>query len=798
MAEVLKIQSAGKEIYDGHLSWSGENPSGDRIDFTNFYLRWNGRPWLPVMGEFHFSRFPCEFWEEELLKMKAGGVQIVATYAFWNHHEEKPGQFDFEGRRNLRSFIKLCDEHGLFVWPRLGPFCHGEVRNGGIPDWLYGQPFQIRCNDEQYLAYVRRLYNEYAKQMEGFLFKDGGPIIGVQLENEFMQSGAPWETTPYRGMEYVPRGSGGDSHMLALKRLAKDAGIDVPVYSCTAWGSPVPDDEFLPVIGGGYAFHAWLDDPESQKPTGCYLFSDLHSKGERPYDETKVPYAGCETGGGMQVFYKNRPVVPPEAVEAVSVIQMGSGCNLMGFYMYHGGSNPKGKCGSFLNEYKCPRISYDFQAPLREFGQISESYRRLKRHFLFLDWLGEELAPMVTCLPDNSKSLVPENTHALRFAVRTKDSKGFVFLNNFQDHVETEDLFNQHIRIDTGEENIPFPYDDDFTLLKNKSAVLPFNLELGGVLLRSALAQPLAHIEVGGELWYFFFEPEGMDAQYVFDAKTLTSFELTGDGNWQQKNGFVIVEPDPGLNSVIRLISRRGKESNVVTLTHAQSLNFWTAPLWGKERALIFDGGVLFRNGNLELRQEGEETFECFIIPGTKVPLSFGSELTRVDRRGVFQRHRLRVQKWRGHVEIEQSQRPGTDTVWDGMEFVSRGDDEVSYDQAVVQVKPSAFEGLSELRLEVEYEGDRAEAYIDGELIHDNFNNGTPWILGLKRFEGQLKDNELYLRAIPEPSSGSDVEYTEMAAIHTGGSKDIARIRSISVQPEYKVSLGMPDGSARS
>jgi hypothetical protein len=132
------------------------------------------------------------------------------------------------------------------------------------------------------------------------------------------------------------------------------------------------------------------------------------------------------------------------------------------------------------------------------------------------------------------------------------------------------------------------------------------------------------------------------------------------------------------------------------------------------------------------------------------------------------------------------------------MEFVSRGDDEVSYDQAVVQVKPSAFEGLSELRLEVEYEGDRAEAYIDGELIHDNFNNGTPWILGLKRFEGQLKDNELYLRAIPEPSSGSDVEYTEMAAIHTGGSKDIARIRSISVQPEYKVSLGMPDGSARS
>ena len=111
-------------------------PDGGSITLNSRYLLRNGRPWLPVMGEFHYTRVPDQRWEQEILKMKAGGVQIVSTYVIWIRHEEIEGQFDWSGRRDLRRFIELCAKHGMEVQLRIGPWVHGEVRNGGFPDWL--------------------------------------------------------------------------------------------------------------------------------------------------------------------------------------------------------------------------------------------------------------------------------------------------------------------------------------------------------------------------------------------------------------------------------------------------------------------------------------------------------------------------------------------------------------------------------------------------------------------------------------------------------------------------------------
>ena len=138
----------------------GELIRRNQISFTNYYMEVNGRPYFAVSGEFHYSRYPYQLWEDELIKMKMSGVNIVSTYVFWNHHEEEEGVFDWSGNKNLRFFVDLCGKHGLYVIIRVGPFCHGEVRNGGIPDWLYGRPFDLRSNDEGYLSYVRRLYSE--------------------------------------------------------------------------------------------------------------------------------------------------------------------------------------------------------------------------------------------------------------------------------------------------------------------------------------------------------------------------------------------------------------------------------------------------------------------------------------------------------------------------------------------------------------------------------------------------------------------------------------------------------------
>src|SRR5262245_20832828 len=88
-----------------HVTLGGRNPDGHTIGLTSHYLELDGRPILPVMGEFHYARFPHQYWEEELRKIVLGGIDILSTYVFWIHHEEVEGVFDWSGDRDLRSFV---------------------------------------------------------------------------------------------------------------------------------------------------------------------------------------------------------------------------------------------------------------------------------------------------------------------------------------------------------------------------------------------------------------------------------------------------------------------------------------------------------------------------------------------------------------------------------------------------------------------------------------------------------------------------------------------------------------------
>jgi len=124
-------------VSEPEILMRGTNKDGEEIAVNRKYFTLNGKPWFPITGEFHFSRYPCEYWREELQKIKAGGLDTVATYVFWIHHEEIEGQFRWDGRYNLKHFITLCKEEGLKVILRIGPWDHGEVRNGGYPDWLF-------------------------------------------------------------------------------------------------------------------------------------------------------------------------------------------------------------------------------------------------------------------------------------------------------------------------------------------------------------------------------------------------------------------------------------------------------------------------------------------------------------------------------------------------------------------------------------------------------------------------------------------------------------------------------------
>ena len=181
-----------ESIRSEHLQMGGKSPNGGSIEVNNYYVIRDGKPVIPVMGEFHYSRYPAEQWEQEIVKMKAGGVNIIPSYIFWSLHEPVEGKFCWEGNLNLRRFIELCKKHDMDVIVRIGPFGHGEIRSGALPDWLFTKNLDVRSNDPKYLAYTKILYTEIAKQLQGLYYKDGGPIIGCQLENEHQHSASPW------------------------------------------------------------------------------------------------------------------------------------------------------------------------------------------------------------------------------------------------------------------------------------------------------------------------------------------------------------------------------------------------------------------------------------------------------------------------------------------------------------------------------------------------------------------------------------------------------------------------------
>ena len=487
-----------------HLNMGGKNPKGEEINVTSRYFTRNGKPWIGVMGEFHFSRYSRENWHRELAKMKAGGITIVSTYLFWIYHEEIEGKMDFGGDNDIRAFIKECKDVGLDVVIRIGPWAHGECRNGAFPDWLLKKDYKLRDNNEEYLAVVKKWYQSIYNEVKGLFYKDGGNIIAVQIENEFVDNA---------------------EHLAKLKEIAVECGFIAPIYTVTGWnsasGAKIPVDEVVPVFGG-YCEAPWENHMNRLSPSPHYFFNrmrndsaigtDLIAKTQSdgwqlPYE--RYPFATCELGGGIEVTHHRRPIIKPMDIYAVSLVKLGDGNNLVGYYMYHGGTNKIGELSTF-NETKAtgypndyPILSYDFQAPLSEYGEVREQYGLLNMLHMFVNDFGEEFAPMIAV--DSANSVAADDTNSLRYGMRTNGKSGFVFVNHYQRLTELADIENTVISAG----NVEFPPID---VKGEVSLFMPFNMKMGDSVLEYATAQPLCKCDDT----YFFAEIPNIKAEYKF------------------------------------------------------------------------------------------------------------------------------------------------------------------------------------------------------------------------------------------------------------------------------------------
>lgn len=790
----IRIEDDCKRIYPSPLRLRETGGAREELGFTNYYMTVDGKPFYGVCGEFHYIRCDERYWEDGIIKMKMGGVNIVSTYLFWNLHEELEGQFDWTGCRNVRRFLELCRKHDVYAIIRIGPFDHGEIRNGGIPDWLFGRPFNIRSNDEGYLAYVKRWYAAVGEQVQGLLYKEGGPIIATQIENEHNHSSALWALTSGSSELWLNGGLDGAAHMLKLKELAVDAGLDTPFYTCTAWGgatAPVP--EMLP-LWGGYSHWPWIYYGEGARgdqehpATPEYIFRDKHNNAlpksynfEPQYDPEDYPYACCEMGGGMVPFYKYRFQFPYRSVPAMTLMKVAEGCNLIGYYMYHGGTNPKGKFNPYTNDPNVPKMSYDFNAMVGEFGQLRESYHMTRLQHTFFSSFGEQFVRMKTALPGDTSGMDPLDVDTLRYAVRSSGGAGYLFLNNFQDHAQTREQQDVAVRLELPGETLVIPEEGGMNLASGGFAMLPFNLDLAGMKLKYATAQLITRLEEDGTDYYFFFAPEGMRATYALEASGVAEavVELiaevipegasAGQGSVERRGGLILAKAAANQSCMIRLVSSEGRKVVIYSMTHQESLGFWKTSIGGRERILLTNAQLLVSTDGLRLESIGAEKVELSIFPKLEGELSLtgAGELEAAEDGPLFRSYILRMPRKEPGFQVER----------------------VRADKAVLAFEADAFDGLKEALMEIRYEGDIGYAFIDGEMVSDNFCNGLPWEIGLKRIREQLVEKGMYLYISPVRKGAFVRSQSTMAGWSEQAVAQKAELGNIRIVPVYEWSL---------
>ena len=498
------------------LPAAADSISRPEVGWDSRSLIVDGRRVMPVMGEIHYSRLPADEWPRAIRCMKEGGVTMVANYVFWNHVEEEQGIFDWSGQRDLRRFLEVCKAEDMPVVLRIGPFCHGEARCGGIPDWVFSKGCKVRDDNPEFMGYVAALYRQIYSQVQGLQWKDGGPVIAAQFDNE-QRNG---------------------NYLMALKRLALEVGFDLPFYTRTGWPEltrPVPFGEMLPLYGD-YADGFWY---RSTKETAGNYYKAFNFKafrsstaiateqlGEQKEATAKgdgdYPYFTCELGGGMMTSYHRRIYVYPEDAYSLAIVKLGSGSNLLGYYMYHGGTNPDGKL-SHLNECQrtpatnyndLPVKTYDFQAPMGEFGQFNPHYFMLRKLHLFMHDYAETLAPMDAVFPCPQDVPKGDDSH-LRWAYRAAGDSGFVFVNNY------ERL--QQLSAKEGVQftmcGVTFP-SKPFTVPAGAACIFPVNI--GG--MEYATAQVVACRD--GKI--FLAQVEGVPTEIRYRGKTLRNVKPRG------------------------------------------------------------------------------------------------------------------------------------------------------------------------------------------------------------------------------------------------------------------------------
>ncbi len=358
------------------------------ISGDQFFL--NEKPFRILSGAIHYFRVVPQYWRDRLEKARAFGLNTVETYVAWNLHEPRPGEFHFEGGLDLARFIQTAGEVGLNVIVRPGPYICSEWEFGGFPAWLLKDPhMQVRCTYPPYLEAVGRYLEALLPRLTLLQATRGGPIIAMQVENEY--------------------GSYGNDHQY-LQLLAngmRSRGVDVLLFtSDPSSGTSLQEGglpDLLRTVNFAYQARAGLRKLRQHQPEGPQMVTEFWSGwfdhwGERHH----VAAGGIPTDRLTRRTFKE-------------ILASGASFN---FYMFHGGTNFGFMAGAGLEKgrHKPSVTSYDYDAPLSESGDLTPKFHALR-------------AELREHLPDLPQLIFPKPLEKRDYGMVTLEESAPLFAN---------------------------------------------------------------------------------------------------------------------------------------------------------------------------------------------------------------------------------------------------------------------------------------------------------------------------------------------------------------------------------
>ncbi len=439
------------------------------ISYDGKSFIFDGRRRFINSGELHYFRIPESQWKDRLLKCKRAFLNTLGAYIAWNWHEEKEGEFNFKGDRDLNRWISLAEEVGLYIFIRPGPYICSEWDFGGFPNWLIPKNCELRSLEPNFIEYCTRYLNKVNEIIKPHLITKGGKIFLYQIENEFEVGDIPYH--------------------IRLKELAEKDGIDVPI--CTNENAWVRGTDIIE--GPDPYLRSWLISEVMNK-----IRNLLRAQPDKPP-------LGLEIGTHMYTkFYGQLPFSdgyrPPELDEVYLKSLIASGISGFNWYMYHGGTNIGYWTGRDIAS------SYDFEAPIREWGELGKRYYISRRIGGFLESFQEDL---LETRPVEGECSVDEK--GVEVFMRKDKEKAFLFLSNAY---AKDRSFKITLKEPETGKNITIPEKGKYQIPGYSLTILPVNLKLfDDLILLYSTSEVFYFIDNGKEKMLILYRDAGLDGE---------------------------------------------------------------------------------------------------------------------------------------------------------------------------------------------------------------------------------------------------------------------------------------------